>query len=151
MQGLRSDCAPFWAPEKARVRWPMLDFVPALGVGDPRECRGYVATPPSIGPPRRHGLGGDFLICPRAWRRGPPRIQGLRSDPALFWAPGEGTCEVATSDSVPVLGVGDSRECRGYVAIPPSFGLPRRHGLGGQCLILSPRLALGTPENAGVT
>ena len=36
--------------------------------------------------------------------------------------PREGQREIATSDFVPVLGVGDPRECKGYVAIPPSFG-----------------------------
>ena len=29
------------------------DFVPPLGVGDPLECRGYIAIAPSSGPPRR--------------------------------------------------------------------------------------------------
>ena len=34
------------------------DFVPF--VGDPRECRGDVAFPPTCGPPKRHGLGIQF-------------------------------------------------------------------------------------------
>ena len=90
------------------------DFVPGLGVGDPRECRGYVEIPPSIGPPRRHGLAGQLLICSRAWRWGPPRMQGLRSNSALFRA-------------------------------------PEKARVRWPLLILSSRLALGTPENAGVT
>ena len=36
------------------------------------------------------------------------------------------TNEAANSDLVPF--VGDPRECRGYVAFPPSFGRPRRQG-----------------------
>ena len=42
------------------------------------------------------------------------------------WAPREGRDEIATSDLVPF--VGDPRECRGRVLIPPSFGPPRRQG-----------------------
>ena len=56
MQVLRSNSALFGAPEKARenarVRWRILEFFRALGVGDPRECRGYVEIPPSFGPLR---------------------------------------------------------------------------------------------------
>ena len=50
--------------------------------------------------------------------------------------------------------VRDPRECMGYVAIPPFFAPPPPEKAGKmklQLLILSPRLALGTPENAGVT
>ena len=36
--------------------------------------------------------------------------------------------EVATADCVPALGVGNRRECRGYVVILPSSGSRRRQG-----------------------
>ena len=48
---------------------------------------------------------------------GVPRMQGLRSTSAHFWAPRR-QGEVAPSDFLPALGVGD----RGYSALPPSFG-----------------------------
>ena len=62
MRGWLSISTLFWASEKAGVRqpplilfpfcWvPFLILLPALGVGDPRECRGDVAFPPSFGPP----------------------------------------------------------------------------------------------------
>ena len=40
--------------------------------------------------------------------------------------PREGRAEVAISDVLPALGIGASGECKGYVAMPPSFGPPRR-------------------------
>ena len=42
--------------------WATSDFSPALGVGDPRECRGDVALLPSFGP--RKGRDGHFWFCP---------------------------------------------------------------------------------------
>ena len=33
MQGLRSDSALFWAPEKTLVRWPPLILFPHLALG----------------------------------------------------------------------------------------------------------------------
>ena len=35
MRGSRSNSALLWAPEKARVRYPLLILLPVLGVGDP--------------------------------------------------------------------------------------------------------------------
>ena len=91
MQGLPSNSALFWAPEKAGLWHPLLiffpplalgtpqnagvrehfrpllglregrgevstsEFLPAVGVGDPRECKEYVGILPSFGPPRRQG------------------------------------------------------------------------------------------------
>ena len=49
MQAWRS---PLLGPEKARVRQPLVILFSF--VGDPRECRGDVAFPPSFEPPRRH-------------------------------------------------------------------------------------------------
>ena len=57
MQGLHSNSALFWAPEKAGVRQPLLIFFHF--VGDLRECRGYIAIPPSFGP-TREGKGSHF-------------------------------------------------------------------------------------------
>ena len=89
------------------------DFVPALGVGDPRECRGYVAIPPIVGPGEGTSEGTTFDF-PRGWRWGPPRMQGLGSNSAPFWA-------------------------------------PEKARVRWTLLISFPHLALGTPENAGVT
>ena len=55
MQGLCSNSALLWAPEMARVREPLLILSARLALGEPRECRGYVAIPPSCGPPRKQG------------------------------------------------------------------------------------------------
>ena len=38
MQGLRSDSALFWAPEKVRVRWPLLILSPRLALGTPENA-----------------------------------------------------------------------------------------------------------------
>ena len=39
MQGLRSDSALFWAPEKGRVRWPILNLSARLALGNPENAR----------------------------------------------------------------------------------------------------------------
>ena len=59
MQGSRSISAVFCAPKKAGVRQPLLIFLPYGG--DPRECRGDIAFPPSFGSPGP-GLRQPFLI-----------------------------------------------------------------------------------------
>ena len=59
---------------------------------------------------------------------GTPGNAGVTSQSRPFLGPQEGRGEVSNSDSLPVLGVGDIRECRGYVAIPPLFGPPGRQG-----------------------
>ena len=46
MQGLHSNSALFWAPEKAGVRQPLLIFSPCL----------------ALGTPRRQGLGSNFVL-----------------------------------------------------------------------------------------
>ena len=54
MQGLRSYSAHLWALEKVG-EVGNYDFLPALSVGDPQECKGYTAILPSFGPLRRQG------------------------------------------------------------------------------------------------
>ena len=39
MQGLRSNSALFWAPEKARVRWPLSILSPRLALETPENAR----------------------------------------------------------------------------------------------------------------
>ena len=46
MQGSCSNSALFWAPEKARVKQPLLILFPALKHRDPPDGRVYVATGP---------------------------------------------------------------------------------------------------------
>ena len=60
MQGLRSTSALFWAPEKVGVRQPLLIFFHF--VGDPRECRDYVAIPPSSRPPGKVGVASSNFV-----------------------------------------------------------------------------------------
>ena len=48
------------ALEKGRVRQPLLTLFPF--VGDPRECRGDVAFPPSFGAPEKAQLRQPLLI-----------------------------------------------------------------------------------------
>ena len=38
MQVLRGNFAPFWAPEKAPVRWPLLILSPRLALGTPEKA-----------------------------------------------------------------------------------------------------------------
>ena len=72
MQGLRSKSALFWAPEKAGVRQPILIFSPRLALGTPRMHRLRSKSSLFWAPEK------PILISPRAWRSGPPRMQGLR-------------------------------------------------------------------------
>ena len=77
-EGLWCQFGHFWAPEKARVMSPLLILSPFIrdlreGKGDvtpcdfvpfywgPPEGRGYVAIPPTCGPPRRQGLSSQLL------------------------------------------------------------------------------------------
>ena len=55
MRGLRSNFAPLLGHREGKGEAATSDFVPVLGVGDPRECKGRVAIPPTCGPPRRQG------------------------------------------------------------------------------------------------
>ena len=73
MQGLRSNSALFWAAEKARLRQPLLFLFPF--VGEHRECKGYVAIAAEA---------ATKVFVPLCW--GAPRMQGLHSNCALFWA-----------------------------------------------------------------
>ena len=101
------------------------DFVPF--VGDPQECRGYVAIPPLVGPREGRGEGAtfDFITSSGGPREcngyvaipptyGPPRMQGLQSNSAHLWA-------------------------------------PEKAGVRQPLLIFTPRLVLDTPENTRVT
>ena len=50
-QGLHSNSAQVWAPERVRVMWPLLILSPFLGT--PKNARDYIAILPSCGLPRR--------------------------------------------------------------------------------------------------
>ena len=79
-------CALFGPPQKGGVRQPILILSSRL-IGDPRECRGSVAIPPSFGPLEGRGevANSDFLHV--LGFGDPSRMRGLRSNSALFWAP----------------------------------------------------------------
>ena len=74
-------------------------------------------------------------------------MHGLRGNSALFWAR-EGRGEVANSDFLCALGVG---RIQGLCRNSALFWAPEKAGVRSSHLIFSPCLALGTPENAGVT
>ena len=67
---------PLLGPREAKGEVATSDFIPAVGVGDPQECRGYIAIPPSFGP--REGRGeaanSDFVL---SFDWGPPRMHGV--------------------------------------------------------------------------
>ena len=109
------------------------DFRPAFGVGDPREGRGDVAAfdfVPFVGDPLQR------TVC-------------IATHPLL--GPREGRAEAATSDFVPALGVGDPPRMRGLRSNSILFLAPEKAVVRQPLPILSPRLASGTRENAGVT
>ena len=62
MQGLRSISAHLRALAKVKGEVATFDFVPFAG--DPRECRGYVAFPPTGGPPRSRVGENRIFIRP---------------------------------------------------------------------------------------
>ena len=73
-----------------RARWwaEWLHNPCRLGGGDPRDGRGYVAHPPTRGPPH--------IVLPALKSWGPPRRQGLCSRSAYQWATTDFTpCVVA--------------------------------------------------------
>ena len=84
MQGLYSNSALFWAPEKAGLRQPLLIFSPLLGT--PENAGVMLQLRPFLGP--QEGMGevatSDFLP---ALGVGTPRMQGLHINSALFWPP----------------------------------------------------------------
>ena len=78
--------------------------------------------------PEKARVRWQLLILSPRLALGTPENAGVTWQFRPLLDPREGTCEVATSDFVPALGVGDPRECRCYVAILPCFGPWRRHG-----------------------
>ena len=61
MQGLRSNSAPFWAAEKARVRRPILDFSPRLALGTPENV-GLRSNSALFGAPEKAHVRWPLLI-----------------------------------------------------------------------------------------
>ena len=100
-------------------------FSPRLALGTPENARDIQLFLPLLGPGEGKGEvpTSDFSS---SLALGTPRMHGLHINFAVLFVPREGRGEVDTSDFLPALGVGESRECRGYVAIPPTFGPPRR-------------------------
>ena len=101
--------------------------------------RGRMPTPPP--PPRPCPLGPLSYQGSIATGHKHGGTEGARkffSDPLPMWHPSlpmrwsmdgrqrEGRGEATTSDFVPLFG--DPRDCRGYVALPPTCGPPRRQG-----------------------
>ena len=146
--------------------WATSDFFSALGVGDPRECRGDVALPPSSGP--SEGRVSHFWFCPP-----------LQGGPEVFFVKGRSGTHNPRFVVWPLeLGLGTHNPR--FVAWPLELGLgthnprfvawPLELGLGTHNPrlafppLFSPRegrdkvatsdfvpLCLGTPDNAGVT
>ena len=92
--------------------------------GDTREWTDYVAISPSFWAPEKVGLRQPILILSPCL--GTPENAGVPYQFRPLLGPREGRVEAANSDFVPLFG--DPQECRGSIAIPPSFGPPGRQG-----------------------
>ena len=126
MEWSHSNSALFWAPEKAGVRQPILILSPCLGTPENVGVTQHLC-PVFFGLREGRGEAANYDYLP-ALGVGAPGMHGLRSKFRPLVDPGKGKGEAANSDILPALGVGDPRECRGYVALPPSFGPARREG-----------------------
>ena len=91
-------------------------------MGTPRECRGYVAISPICVLHEMARVRRPLRMLSLVW--GPPGMQGLRGNCACFWTSKKAGVRQPLLNSVPDFG--DPRECKGYVAILPTCGLPRR-------------------------
>ena len=100
-------------------------FSPRLALGTPENARDIQLFLPLLGPGEGKGEvpTSDFLL---ELGVGDPKNAGVTYQFRSLFVPREGRGEVDTSDFLPALGVWDPRECKGYVAIPPSSGPPRR-------------------------
>ena len=78
-------------------------------------------------------------------------MQALHSHSALFWAPRECRGEVANSDFVPRTWRWGPLRMQGLRSDSSLFWARDKVGVRYPILIFSLHLALGTPENAGVT
>ena len=67
-----NELRPLLGPREGRGEASNSDFLCALGVGDPRECRGYVAIPPSFGPLTSARRKSELATSPLP-SRGPKR------------------------------------------------------------------------------
>ena len=68
-----------------------------------------------------------MILPPTLKRWGPPRRQGLCSHLAHLWATSDSAPRSKGTHNpflilLPALGIGDPQECRGDIAILPSFG-----------------------------
>ena len=99
------------------------------------------SAPPHGGPPENAGVREPLLILSPLL--GIPENAGVTEQFHPLAGLREGKDAVATSEFAPF--VGDSRECRGCVAVPPHGGPPENAGVRGQLLILFPLLG-GLPR-----
>ena len=72
-------------------------------------------------------------------------IQGLTSNSALFWAPEKARMKQPILILSPVLATLE------IVGVTTHLLAPEKAGVRPPILIFSPHMALGTPENGGVT
>ena len=92
-----------------------------------------------------------FIIFSPRLALGTPENAGVTQHIRPLLRRRESKGEAAIYDFLPTLGVGDPRECMGYVALLPSSTPQECRGEAATSHFLPPQLALGTPENAGVT
>ena len=78
-----------------------------------------------LGPREGRGEAANSDFGPRLALR-TPKNAGVMYQFHPLLGPREGKGEAANSDFVPLFG--DPRECKGSIAIPPSFGPPGRQG-----------------------
>ena len=78
--------------------------------------------------PEKAGVTEPFLILAPRLAFGTPKNAGVTEQFRPLLGPQLYRGEVATCDFSLAIGVGDFRQCRGYIAIPPSSGPLRRQG-----------------------
>ena len=76
---------------------------------------------------------------------GTPRMQGLSSNSALFWASENAGMRQANSDFIPLLATPEN------VGVTTHLWAPEKGGVRRPILIFSPHLALGTPRMQGLS
>ena len=116
---LRCNCSHFWGLQEGRGYISSLDF--GSFVGDLHEPRGCVAIRATFGPLRRHGSHSHFDFFPFV---GDPPNVGVTLQLHPLLGPQESRGYVATVDFV--LFVRHPQERRGYVAISPTYGAPKK-------------------------
>ena len=138
MQGLHRSSALFCAPEKTKVRQPILILSPfvwgSLGFQVLRSTSALFWAPEKAGLRQPILILSPFLCGSVALCLGIPEDARVTQHFRPLLGPRKDTGESSNSDFVPLSSrmsaplFGDPRGRKGYIALPPSFGPPKRHG-----------------------